>query len=152
MNIQQLAKQYADQFVTKTRANGDTFLCLRDDIKTQANKELTNLIYDAHDDFAPDDYKYQFIYEALKSLSEHNDPDDIQLEADVYTADLLKWVSSNLKRIHYCDEAISTFISIESLLSFTNILGEGQYQEKRDVLASVRNSLEQLCEEQTNGK
>jgi hypothetical protein len=67
--------------------------------------------------------------------------EDIVMESDIYNHDLIKWVGSNLTRISYCDDAIE-----EGAQGFIGILQCGQLREKEEILYSVRQSLEQIIE------
>jgi hypothetical protein len=137
MNIQELARQYADWFETATRSDDTDFIRL----KTE-DDNIHQLIRNAHGDMMPDDFKYQFIHEALEAIAETDDIDDVCLEPDIYNRDLLKWVSSNLNRPNYVDEAVEE-LGYKDLF---NSLAIGQIREKDEVLYSVRASLEALCE------
>ncbi len=139
MTIQDLARQYADLFVTKERDNRDKFLCVED----HSNIPLMELIRNAHDEMMPDDYKYQFIHEALEGIAESDDTDDIGIEADIYNSDLLKWVSSNLTRASYVDRAIAEIDGYDNLWQ---ALSNGQYLERYEILHSVISSLESIIE------
>lgn len=142
MTIQELARQYADLFVTKKRDNGDTYLCIELDDK---NPELMDLIRNAHDGLMPDDYKYQFIHDALEAIAlveVEDDLNNIDLEPDIYNCDLLKWVSSNLTRAAYVDDAIRDY-EYDGLF---NALQNGQSYEKNEVLHSVLSSLTSIIE------
>lgn len=140
MNIQQLAKQYADWFETAIRNNGTDYIRLRTE-----DAQIKNLIYEAHDDMLPDDYKYQFIHEALEAIAEHDDIEDINLEPDIYNCDLLKWVSSHLSRASYCNDAIENMLGFQDEMDFMAIVSMAQSLEKDKVLQSVRTSLEEIC-------
>lgn len=140
MNIQQLADKYYQSFQLKTRTNGERFYCVKDDCQ---DDQLTELIRIAHDDLLPDDYIYQYIHDALEiisNMSETDDIYDITLEPDCYTRDLLKWVSTNLTRIAYCDEAIEAY----GCNDFVNILMTAQTIERENVLHSVYQSLTEI--------
>jgi len=137
MNIQELATQYTSWFETATRGDDTDFIRL----KTE-DENIMQLIRSAHGDMMPDDFKYQFICEALQAISETDDIDDICLEPDCYNRDLLKWVSSNLTRASYVDEAVEEI----GYKDFYNSLAIGQLREKDEVLYSVRASLEEICE------
>ncbi len=139
MNIQQLAELYASSFQTKTRKNDTNFICLKDDCK---DEQLTDLIHTAHNDFMPDDYKYRFVHEALEKIAEGNPLDEINIEPDIYNRDLLAWVSSNLTRASYIDDAIEN----AGYKDFYSALMDGQYLEKVEVLQSVYSSLEKIIE------
>lgn len=139
-SIQELAENYLSMFELKTRKNGDKYYCVKDDCK---NDELTDVIRTAHGDMMPDDYKYQFIHDALELISESNDLDDINIESDCYTSDLLKWVSSNLNRINYFDKAMTEY----ECICFVDILSTAQKIERDEVLQSVIQSLEKILGE-----
>src|ERR1051326_8774615 len=140
MTIQELAQQYADLFVTKTRRDGEKYICVENNDKSP---ELMDLIRTAHDGMFPDDYKYQFIHEALEAIAESADEEyiDLMLEPDIYNHDLLKWVSSNLTRASYVDQAVMDGYQYDGLL---NTLINGQSYEKNEVLHSVIASLNEI--------
>jgi len=147
MNVHELAEKYVGCFELKTRDNGDRFYCIADE---KESKELTRLIQDAHGDMFPDDYKYQYILDTLIAVSECETEEQAEerqyeIEADVYTSDLLKWVSSNLTRSCYVDEALEEYGSAMSTLFMA--LNYGQTRERCDVYSSVLTSLQSLCEE-----
>ena len=90
----------------------------------------------------PDDYKYEFIKESLENIFEaETDFEDIQMEADVYTKDLLNWLASNTNRVCYMEEAIEYTNEFEQ---FTNHLMAAQSLEKQEVLGLVLTALEKL--------
>ena len=87
-----------------------------------------------------DDYHYKWLSYCLSEYSDKLKPligtavedidydfinDDIlsDLEADIYNADLLRWIASNLTRSYYVDDAFaeSDFDSLWSLLSWAQI-------------------------------
>ncbi len=59
--IQELARTAYDALETKTRDNGDSFICIRDG----SPKWIQEMIHTAHADMWPDDYKYEFSRDAL---------------------------------------------------------------------------------------
>jgi hypothetical protein len=137
MTIQELATQYASWFETAKRGDDTDFLRL----KTE-DENIRDLIHSAHGNMMPDDFKYQFIHEALEAISEcDEDIENILLEPDCYSKDLLKWVSSNLTRASYVDEVVDQY----GYENFYNCLMLAQSEEKQQVLYSVRASLEKIC-------
>jgi hypothetical protein len=149
MNIQQLARNYADLFKTGTRLQtGDKFLYVKTE---EVNEALLNLIRNAHGDMSPDDYKYQFIHEALEAIAESDNPEDINLEPDCYNHALLKWLSSNTIRVNYCNDAIENMLAFKDEMDFMAIISMAQSLEKDEVFQSVRASLESIMEELKNG-
>lgn len=138
MNIQELAQQYASWFETATRGLDTNFIRLK-----TTDENISTLIYEAHKGSLPDDYKYQFVHEALELIAEYEELDEIGVEADIYNSDLLKWLSSNLNRADYVDEAVSEY-GYENLYT---ALRYGQMLEKDEVLQSVRRSLDKILED-----
>lgn len=145
ITIQQLAAQYTELFITKTRDNGDRFLHLHDSVDD--NHPLHKLVYNAHDGMMPDDYKYQFVLDSLNDISESDDTYDIYLEADCYTSNVLKWLSSNLTRLGYCDEALERSYNLKSI---SELITAGQQIEMEEVLDSVRTSLQPIVDNINN--
>jgi hypothetical protein len=138
-SIQTLAAEVSAMFRTETRTDGSTFITY-DDVPQWVN----DMAHAAHNDMAPDDWKFAFIVEALDALAENEDADEVRLEADIYTHELLKWLSSNLQRPGYCDEAMQEFGG-----EFTDtvaLISLGQYHEKNEVLGIVRSALEAQIE------
>jgi hypothetical protein len=132
--VQGKAEIMLKYFELKTRSNGNEFYCL----KHGHPEWIRDVCRECHGDMMPDDYKYQFIHEALLEICEAKDLEDIQLEADIYTADLLKWLSSNLTRTTYMDEAAKEFGPFDQ---FENHLMAAQQLEKQEVLNQLLESL-----------
>lgn len=116
--------------------------------KTEAAPEwVAELCREAHrswdDLMLPDDYRYQFIVDALDILSEFEDEDDItsalESSVDVYTADLTAWLASSADRLIYCDDAAQEYGAPRDT---AHLLAMGQYAERREVLDAVRSFLE----------
>jgi hypothetical protein len=144
MTIQELAQQYADIFIYKKRENGESFIALRKDDET-----LTTLIRNAHGDMLPDDYKYEYVHNALEAITQcelEDDIIDISMEPDCYNSDLLKWLSSNLTRSNYVDETVLNF----GYSSLFQTLMLAQQLEREEVLHSVVESLTAICGKQSN--
>ena len=142
ITVQTLAEEAGRWFESAKRANGDDFYRRKDG----APQWIQDLVMDAHGDMMPDDWRYAFVVEALSALEESDDPDDIALEADVYTSDLTSWAHSRADRIGYCDEAAEEgMISADADMS--DRLMAGQYREKEEVLNLVRAFLESRAEE-----
>ncbi len=121
------------------RADGREFLVPLD----EAPQWFTDLCHAAHGDMMPDDWKYEFIQDALNSLE-----DDVEDRRDLgsvypYTHDRLKWLASNLERPGYCDEAAENYGTPKDILTFIAL---GMTEEMTEVYDSVRNSLEELAE------
>jgi len=149
MNIAQLAQKFACQFQTKIRDNEEksVYLCLADD----AAQEVKDLVYIIHEngDIVPDDYKYQFIVDALHLLKEAEEPEffaeedleelEERLEADTSIHQLFSWASSHACRQQYLDNSLELQPN-----NFFNLLSYAQLSEKREVLRLVFNYLDIL--------
>ena len=143
VTLQELANRVLARLETKTRDNGNDFISL----SSGTAPWMKELARTAHAGMLPDDFKYAFIQEALQAISEHDDADDAldSLEADVYNADLLAWLSSNLTRSSYVDEAVSNFGAASDTMQNIQM---GQVEEKREVFNLVRTALEEQAAEE----
>lgn len=116
-------------------------------IKDEAPEEYRELAYSAHlvDDVMPNDYIYDFIYDALTVISECDSDDHIEdeinsIEPDVYNSDLLKWISDNLTFSSWVDEAMKTY-EAKDLFSALQI---GQGLHRQAIANSVYESLQSI--------
>ena len=138
------AEELLIYFKQVTRNDGEKIYTLQDG----APEELRDLVYAAHGDFLPDDFRYETIHSALCAFANcHFDEelDEIRVEADIYNHNLLKWLNSSLKRVAYCNEAILEFgLQSNDLMTVTTY---GQQMEIDEIVALVRESLIAICEE-----
>lgn len=138
-----VAKTYRDYFVTGMRS-GETFLRL----SKEAPPLLKDVVEEAHGDFSPDDYRYQYIEDAITTLAEaedYRDSGDLEdlyqwIDADTDLPSLLKWFGSNAKRVKYVDAARKRETS-GTFESVTDMLRAGQQLEREDIFLTVLNSL-----------
>ncbi len=134
--IQTQATEALRFFETKKRPTGESFWTM-----TSLRPEwIADMAFAAHEHFLPDDFKYQFIIQALDALSECEDPDDVALEPDIYNSELTRWLGSNLQRPGYCDQAQDDGLIGETTDMFQRI-AIGQYCEMQEVLAVVLSHL-----------
>ena len=142
---QQIASK-ADQFchffqsITRNGSRHEVYV-----LKDDAPDELVALIRRAHGDFMPDDFRYETTLDALNAFAECEDVDmdDVRLEADIYTHDLLRWLSSHLNRVGYCDQAQEEFGLDKT--DITTLITYGQQMEKDEIVSLVRKYLISLC-------
>ena len=139
--IQDLAAHFEAEFVTGTREDGTRFLKCKD----SENETLTQLIYDAHGEMLPDDYRYEFIHDALAAIAEYENPEEAieAVEADIYTQDLTAWLHSRNDRVNYLSEVQEEFGPLEDGFQ---LLAAAQHKEKTEVFYSVLQSLRDLVE------
>ena len=114
--------------------------------KDDSPKWVYDMVYDAHCDLFPDDYRYQFVVSALDAFSNYEDPQTAleQIEADPYNYQLIDWLGSNAVRISYADQCCFW----RDGMSITDIIRDGQVTEKYDTYHSVLKHLYQQLEEQ----
>jgi len=107
---------------------------------------FTDLCHHAHGDMLPDDWRYEFIQDALNALE--NDGDENGPDIDnlyPYTADRLNWLASRLDRHGYCDEAAEDMG--ESPKQIVDFIALGMDRELREVFDLVRERLEEIADE-----
>jgi hypothetical protein len=96
----------------------------------------------------PDDYRYKFIENSLQYIADQDeDADDLdcpEIEADIYTSDLTKWLHSRNDRVYYLTEALEEY----EIKDGFQALQEAQLREREEVFYSVLNSLRELCKDQ----
>lgn len=142
------AAEIAAMFETKRRDSGEDFISLRGDAPDWAH----DFIREAHGtDFLPDDYRYRWVMEALELIAEEGEDEDLAQRfadgVDIYTANLLAWLSSNLQRVGYCDEAIREgMVGVGDDLNLVNIIMVGQASERYEIFTNVVSALENLGE------
>lgn len=142
MQVQKLAQSALLQFTTSVRSStGYEFYKTRDNCPVW----IKDFIYTAHEGMLPDDYKYQFIYDALYLISESEDIDDLeQVEPDIYHGNLLNWLSSKNDRSSYCDRYYAEYSDDTVKPDLMTQIGFGQWLERTEVLESVLGSLQEI--------
>ena len=145
MDIQELATHALTFLESKVRpARGDEretrFYTLTERYPTW----VRDMVYTAHEDMMPNDYKYQYVVDTLDALSEGQDPEEAlyEIEADVYNYDLLKWLESHGERAGFVDEATRE-LGHNAELGIIGDIMMGQVQEKQQVWQSVASSLQE---------
>jgi hypothetical protein len=145
--IAQLASEAYGAFTTIER-DGQTIVTLKDD----RPEWVYDLAYDAHGEFAPDDWRYKSIRRALGAIGddEPDNPEDYAHEwadgnVDTYTGARLAWLASNLNRPGYCDEAMEELGGAGQ--DIVAVIGLGQYMESLEIYASVVESLRARADE-----
>ena len=133
---QELAKLARCAFSLETRDNGSEYWrrnpCAPD--------WITELCHTAHGDMLPEDYRYQFIVEALDALEEAEDPDEARdgYEYEHRNYQLALWLASHGHRFSYCDDWARDMCSRNTY----DRLAGGHLQERLEVLNLVHGSLE----------
>ncbi len=142
MEIDELAAYARKFFEQRTRPDGARFWTM----KNRRPTWVKDMVFEAHADMTPDDYKYAYVLETLDALEEERNPEEPELEPDIYTHDLNRWFASNLERAGYVDEAVGDFGHSDQ--GITGDIGFGQLREKEEVwgvvVQELRNRLEAI--------
>lgn len=143
--VSDLAREAYAALETRQRDSGESFTTTKDD----APQWVRDLVYAAHGDFLPEDWRYDCIHSALSHIADSgaDDADDLDDaghefadgHVDVYTGARLQWLASNLNRPAYVDDAVDEMGAAD--LDTTERIGLGQYAESLEVFESVRRSL-----------
>lgn len=144
--VKELAEQMSRAFEKRERTNGDEFWALKDG----SPEWMTDVCHKAHDDsdMMPDDWRYQFIVEAVNAISEHEgDDEDIAeavntIEADVYTSRLTGWLHSRVSRIEWMDQASEAYGKFDTI---SDHLQMAQSMEKEETFFQVLEALRDLA-------
>lgn len=131
--IKELAAEALSHFETRERY-GEEILVLKGDAPSWVHQ----LVRHAHDDMVSDDWRYLFILKSLSSL-ERGDFVGSELEPSFYTRSLNSWLTSDGRRVAYCDEAREEFgLDCDTL----EPIQVGQLLELREVFSLVKEYLE----------
>lgn len=144
--IETYASEAYAAFTVGTRPDGETYVRLVDD----APEWVRALVYRAHGDMLPDDWRYAAIQDALEALADGADPDDAAEYADgqvdVYTSARVAWLASHPRRIDYTDEALNDY-GDDYRGGILGALALGQYHEAMQVWALVCDALHEHADE-----
>jgi hypothetical protein len=105
---------------------------------------FTDLCHAAHGSMMPDDWRYEFIQDALAAIEDGADEDQLDLDALYpYTADRLDWLASHLDRPGYCDEAADDVGGPPG--DILALVAWGMDRELREVFDLVRTRIEEIA-------
>lgn len=145
----EMVKEYANKMYSAmeraTRNDGSEFVRLKDNCENE--EEYTSIIYDVHADLnqgLPDDFTYRVIREMLAEIEDQEDidsPEDI--EADIYTRELLDWMREDLSRIERVNDALKD-IGGDDIIS---LMMYAQAQEKEEIYHSLVSHVRERIEE-----
>lgn len=143
LTVHAQAREMLASLETRTRANGESFICVKDD----SPEWIGDAIRVAHGDFMPNDWRYELIERALSAILESSDPEDdenfdedemseqIDSAVDVYTGRLTSWLASNLQRVcYYCDREAKEYGPFDSMVTW---IQAGQICELREIADSL---------------
>ena len=148
-NWAETAKEALQYFTRDTRNDKTEFWATTND----APGWVKDLCYAAHkvDDVLPNDFIYEYIVDALDLIAEADgaeryseiEEDIFSIEGDIYNADLLRWVASNLTFSAYVDQAIEEY----GIKGHFEVLQLGNALHKQAIAARVLQSIDQQADE-----
>ena len=136
--IETLAAEVRGMFERRERNNGTPYWCRKDD----APEWVADMCHDAHDGMFPDDYKYQYIVEALDMIADGDD-DEGNIDSDSYASELADWLGSSAYRVDYADDILNEYGDGANGPNMLGILGLAQIAERVEVLGFVRTALQE---------
>lgn len=152
--VRELAREYREAFTTKQRDDGQSFTTLKDSYP-DAPEDVQELVAATHDDrkMSPDDYRYEWTVNSLDLISDATEEEDLEdlayeIEADIYTTDLIRWLGSRADRYCWVDEAIEEGFEPGT----EGVIGDimlGQAYEKEHVYRIVLGFLRERVEADT---
>ncbi len=128
--------------IKKQKINEDKVKFFFEDYQSNFEAHLR----DELDDGIPlDSYRVEVAYYFLDSLEESQDIDITldSLEPDIYNADLLSWLSSNLRRADYVNQILEE----SDIQDCFSLLRSAQYREIEEVTQAIINYIESELEQ-----
>lgn len=145
MGFKEAVEEFSAAFERRTRDNGDSFVCLRDD----ALEWMRDVCFDAHEGM-PEDWRYFFIRDAVEALeeSEAESADDAPgaeeyLPETFMTRDALRWLSES----NCATDAVDAYaeecgVSLADSGGIVRLILGAMQWERIQVLNLVANSIE----------
>lgn len=142
LTLESLAAE-ANRLLTRTTRPGEreSIVVPVDD----APEWFGELCREAHGDMMPDDWRYEFIEDALTQIENGDEEPRSVDSAYPYTADRLNWLASRNDRMGYCDEGISNYG--DGIKTMDSALAIGMATEMDEVFNLVKSQLETRLEE-----
>lgn len=141
-DLQELAEEAGKLFIKANRPDGSQFTKL----DHSAPEWLSDLVREAHGEMLPDDYKYEFIEEALSAIEDNYNKDqasdNVYEQLDTVTSRLTRWLASSIARVAYCDEVLEN----SSIETTNELLATAQRNERLEVFEIVYTELEKQLE------
>lgn len=127
------AAELIDQFTCHLRPNGTTYWTMGSNVDT----DLTDLVYDCHDEELPNDWRYDVIVSLLIDIKNTENLDSDKLsdivdgQVDAYNSDLAQWLAYMPARSAYIDAARDDFGGLDN--DIYKQIQAGQYVCIKDI-------------------
>lgn len=139
--LSEIAAEAATQFQATTRNTAcgpEPIVKLKDSTPPW----LSQAIYDAHDGMLPDDWKFSTAQEACEAIAHGGGYENMQdtaeqfaEDADIYTTDLRRWLTSHPTRPRYCEDTHQGASGEETIRA-------GQALERRELFHAILTAIE----------
>lgn len=143
--IREKAEELYLFFETRT-VNDKSFITLRDDTPDWARQ----VIFTAHDAMMPDDFRYQFIKDAVAAIADHPGRDAareiIEDDQEIWNSTMSQWLSSHMSRWEYVDEILEERAMTRHVPKLFELLQHGMLREKLDTFELTWNALHETLE------
>jgi hypothetical protein len=145
---------FVEAFESKTRDNGETFLCIDDDAPAWCKV----VVRECHGGMMPDDTRYNMIHsvacDLLDRCEDDTDADSLRDDAgeiadglvDVYNSARVAWLASHIERAGYIDEAQREGLISPETVTMDRI-GIGQCLEYQEIAYQLIECCERVTED-----
>jgi hypothetical protein len=137
MSYADKAQRYLDVLKLDQRHDKDIVICM--DMGSREYKELSEVLHKMEMSMGS---VWMFAWEALHNIVD-SDPqtregleDDLldNIEADIYTADLISWLAESLEHTYYVDDILKSYPDMGDI---AKVLTYAQYDAKKEVFMAV---------------
>jgi hypothetical protein len=142
----QLITELRESFTKKVRDDRTEYYTLKD----HNNDTLVDLVRECHFDMLPNDTSYNLIVRVIDAIKETLEfsveideecyLQDLDIESDIYNADLINWLASNLTRSTFVDDAMANYGCSDCF----NALSTGQWLEMEAIKAIIIDYIENV--------
>lgn len=139
--LSEIAAEAAAQFQATTRNTADgpePIVTLKDSTPPW----LSQAVYDAHDGMLPDDWQFSTAQEACEAIAHGGGYENMRdtaerfaADADIYAADLRRWLTSHPARLGYCQDTHPGATSEETIRA-------GQAIERSEIFHAILTAIE----------
>jgi hypothetical protein len=134
-------KEFVNKFEVKTRNNGDEYVVYN------GSSDFIQLVHGT--EFLPDDFRFSTILSISENILNY-DFDNLEELVDngniheivdglvsIYNNDLFTWLSSNLLRQDYVNNAVSEFGLSSNGFDIAKVIAAGQYMEINELAQNL---------------
>jgi hypothetical protein len=151
MRIDEIAGAAYDSFESATAHDGHTFYRIKDG----SPDWIKEAVHAAHGTYLPNDWVYEAAMDAFSAIHDAGDGSDLEEvrtefadNADVYSADLGKWLDDFPGARSACAEAVEEFGASEDAGDVDKLLQMGQYVARDAIFSAILEAVEEQADEE----